>query len=213
MKQQEGKRKVNLKKNSDFKPIKRFHWFLIDEFRDIRVLLVEIQSLEDKETDLIIKEALIKYTIIKTVSIFENFFKSMAFHIGSDISIELDKVLKKGFEEDRGSALAHSYPHSNPKMVIAMYKKLLNRDMVDDAQTYFDNFNNEGIEHEVYHIRRIPLLSRNWDNFYRLFEYRNKIIHEGFSPSVKYSELRNMVGATFDVMAVAQEYGWKFDLH
>jgi len=134
----------------------------------------------------------------------------MAFHIGSDISIELDKVLKKGYEENRGKALADSLTHSNPKVVVDMYKKLLNRDMIEDAETYFDNFNNEGIEHEIYHIRKIPLISKNWDNFYKLFEYRNKIIHESFSPSITYSELRRMVGAVFDVMAVSQSYGWKF---
>ena len=211
MTKKDKKVKVRLKKNSEFKPIRNFHLFLINEFRKTRSILVEIQSLQNNGTDLIIKNALMEYTIIKTVSIFENFFKSMAFLIGSDISIELDKVLKKGYEENRGKALADSLTHSNPKVVVDMYKKLLNRDMIEDAETYFDNFNNEGIEHEIYHIRKIPLLSKNWDNFYKLFEYRNKIIHESFSPSIKYSELRKMVGAIFDVMAVSQSYGWKFD--
>jgi len=205
------KKKVRLRKNSEFKPIKNFHHFLIREFTKTKSILVEIQSLQNNGTDSIIKNALIEYVIIKTVSIFENFFKSMAHLIGSDISIELDKVLKKGFEENRGKALADSFHHSNPEVVVDMYRKLLNRDIIEDAETYFDNFNNEGIEHEIYHIRNIPLLSKNWDNFYKLFRYRNKIIHEFFSPSIKYSELRKMVGAVYDVMAVAQTYGWKFD--
>jgi len=199
--------KVRLKKNSEFKPVRNFHLFLKREFNSIRIILVEIQTLHDNGTDLIIKNALIEYTIIKTVSTFEHFFKSMAFQIGSDISIEIDKVLKKGYDENRGKALADSLSHSNPKVVVDMYKKLLNRDMIKDAETYFDNFNNEGIEHEIYHIRKIPLLSKNWNNFYKLFEYRNKIVHEDFSPLIKYSDLRKMVGAVFDVMAVAQSYG------
>lgn len=211
MTEKDKKVKVRLKKNSEFKPIKNFHHFLMYEFKNIRIILVEIQSLQNTGTDLIVKNALIEYTIIKTVSIFEHFFKSIAFRVGSDISIELDKVLKKGYEENRGKALADSFTHSNPKVVVDMYKKLLNRDLIKDAETYFDNFNNEGIEHEIYHIRKIPLLSKNWDNFYKLFEYRNKIVHESFSPSIKYSELRKMVGAVFDVMAVAQSYVWKFD--
>ena len=167
--------------------------------------------MENRGTDLIIKNALIEYTIIKTVSIFENFFKSLAFYVGSDIKIELNKVLKKGYDENRGKALVDSITHSNPKIVVDMYKKLLDRDIIKDAATYFDNFNNEGIEHEVYHIRKIPLLSKNWDNFYKLFECRNKLVHESVTPSVTYSELRNMVGAVFDVMAVAQSYGWNFE--
>lgn len=207
------KTKVRLKRNSKFKPVKRFHLYLIHEFKIIRTILVEIQSLQDSGTDLIIKKALMEYAIIKTVSTFEHFFKSMAFLIGSDISIELDKVLKKGYEENRGKALVDSLSHSNPKVVVEMYEKLLNRDLIKDAEIYFDNFNNEGIEHVIYHIRKIPLLSKNWENFYILFEYRNKIVHEHFSPLIKYSELRNMVGAVFDVMAVAQSYGWKFGSH
>lgn len=213
MAEKDKKIKVRLKKNSKFKSIKNFHRFLIHEFEKTRLILVEIQSLQNNGGDLIIKNALIEYAIIKTVSIFENFFKSMAFLIGSDISIELDKLLQKGYEENRGKALTDSLSHSNPKVVANMYKKLLNRDIMEDAETYFDNFNNEGIEHEIYHIRKIPLLSKNWDNFYKLFEYRNKIIHESFSLSIKYSELRKMIGAVFDVMAVSQSYGWKFGLH
>lgn len=202
--------RVRIKKNSELEPIRNFHHFLINEFRKMRLILIEIQSLCDTGTDSVIKDELIKYSIIKTVLIFEHFFKSMAFYIGSDISVELDKVLKKGYEENRGKALVDSLAHSNPAAVVDMYKKLLNRDMIEDTETYFDNFNNEGVEHEIYHIRKIPLLSKNWDNFYKLFKYRRKIIHENFSPSLKYSELRKMIGAVFDVMAVSQEYGWNF---
>lgn len=210
MTENDKKAKVRFKKNSEFKPIKNFHHFLGGEFRLIKTILVEIQLLHS-DTDLIIKNALIEYTIIKTVSIFEHFFKSMAFRVGSDISIELDKVLRKGYEENRGQALVDSFSHSNPKVVVELYRKLLDRDIIKDAETYFDNFNNEGIEHEVYHIRKIPLLRNNWNNFYKLFGYRNKIIHESLSPSIKYSELRKMIGAVFDVMAVSQSYGWKYD--
>ena len=71
--------KVRLKKNSEFKIIKNFHHFLIDEFIKTRFMLVEIQSLQNNGTDLIIKNALIEYTIIKTVSIFENFLNQWHF--------------------------------------------------------------------------------------------------------------------------------------
>ena len=213
MSKNDKKKRVRLKKNSEFKPIGKFHLYLIHEFKILRTIMVEIQSLEDSDTDLIIKKALIEYALIRTVSTFEYFFKSMAFHVGSDISVELDKVLKSGYEENRGRALADSFSHSNPKEVIEMYEKLLNRDLIEDAETYFDNFNNEGIEHEIYHIRGIPLLSKNWDNFYHLFEYRNKIVHEHFSPLIKYSELRKMIGSVFDMMAVAQSIGWNFGTH
>ena len=213
MSKNDKKKKVRLKKNSEFKPIGRFHLYLIREFKILRTIMVEIQSLQDSGTDLIIKKALIEYVMIRMVSTFEYFFKSIAFHIGSDISVELDRVLKSGYEENRGKALVDSFSHSNPKVVVEMYGKLLNRDLIQDAETYFDNFNNEGIEHKIYHIRGIPLLSKNWDNFYRLFEYRNKMVHEHFSPLIKYSELRNMIGSVFDMMAVAQSIGWNFDLH
>jgi hypothetical protein len=206
------KRKVRrFRKNSEFKPIKNFHHFLSHEFRLIKTILVEIQLLQNNDTDLIVKNALIEYVIIKTVSIFEYFFKSMSFHIGCNILVELDRVLRKGYEENRGQALVDTFSHSNPQEVVELYRKLLNRDIIKDAETYFDNFNNEGIEHETYHIRKIPLLRNNWNNFYKLFEYRNKIVHENLSPSIKYSELRKMIGAVFDVMAVSQSYGWKYD--
>lgn len=211
MTENDKKRRVRFKTNSELKPVKNFHHFLLGEFRLIKTILVEIQLLQNSDTDLIVKNALIEYTIIKTVSIFEYFFKSMAFLIGSNIKVELDKVLKKGYEENRGQALVDSFSYSNPKEVVELYKKLLDKDTIKDAETYFDNFNNEGIEHAVYHIRNIPILRKNWNNFHKLFEYRNKIVHEGLSPSIKYSELRNMVGAVFDVMAVSQSYGWKYD--
>ena len=200
----EGKKqKVRLKKNSEFKPIKNFHFFLKCEFNLIKTILVEIQSLSNNDTDVIIKNALIRYSIIKTVSTFEYFFKSLAFHIGSDISIELDKVLKGEYQKNRSKALSDSFSYSNPIVVTDLYKKLLNRDIMKDAETYFDQFNNEGVEHEIYHIRKIPLLSKNLTNFYKLFKYRNRLVHENPYVEIKYSELRKMIGAVYDVMVVA----------
>lgn len=201
-----SKAKVRIFKNRELKPIKKFHWYLKSEFKNIKTILVEIQTLEDSGTDAIIKRGLIEYVIIKTVSIFEYFFKSFSHSLGLDISVQLDKVLKQGYDENRSKALVDSWSHSCPRSLSSMYKELLGRDIIKDAETYYDNFNNEGIEHEVYHIRRIPLLSKNWDNFYELFNSRNKIVHENISPSIKYSELRKMVGAVFDVMAISYWY-------
>ena len=205
--QKNKKAKVRLNKNSKELSGINLHHFLKREFYNLKIMLIEIQSLQnDEDTDLIIKKALTERVIIKTVSIFEYFFKSVAHNIGSDVGVELNKVLKDGYEENRGKALSDSFTQSYPPNVINLYKKLLNRDIAKDADDYFSTFNNQGVEHEVYHIRNTPLMRRNWVNFYKLFDCRNKIIHENFTPNIKYSELRKMVGAVFDLMLVSQSF-------
>jgi len=197
------KRQVRIKKNVKLQIIEHPHLYLKKSFKEIKPLMIEIQSI--KEEDKIIRNALIEYVIVKTVTIFEIYFKSLAYEIGSNLGDKLDQILK-GDLTDSGAALAHSFSYANPFSVKDIFSELLEVDIMEDAKKYFDNFNNEGIEHEEYHIRFIPLLSNNLVNFDKLFVYRNKIVHENFSPPIKYTELRKMVGSVFDVMAWSQMY-------
>jgi hypothetical protein len=103
-----NKAKVRIIKNRELKPITNFHLYLRSEFKKIKIILVEIQTLENNGTDEIIKRGLIEYVIIKTVSIFEYFFKSYSHSLGSNISVQLDRVLKQGYETNRSKALVDS---------------------------------------------------------------------------------------------------------
>lgn len=198
------KRPVRIKKDAKLQIIKNTHLYLLKSYREMKPLLIEIQSL--KEEDKILQTALIEYVIIKTVTIFEIYFKSLAFEIGSDLGDKLDKILQGDLKNNGGTALAHSFSYANPFSIKDICLELFGVDIMENAKKYYDDFNNEGIEHEVYHIRHIPLLRNNWMNFEKIFEYRNKIVHENFSPQIRYAELRKMVGSVFDVMAQSQSY-------
>lgn len=197
------KRQVRIKKNVNLQIIRYPHLYLKKSFKEIKPLMIEIQSI--KKEDEIIKNVLIEHVIVKTVTIFEIFFKALAYNVGSSLGEKLDQILK-GDLTDGGTALAHSFNYANPSAVQDVFSELLGVNIMERAKEYFDKFNNEGIEHEEYHIRFIPLLSNNLENFDKLFIYRNKIVHENFSPKIKYSELRKMVGGIFDVMAWSQMY-------
>ncbi len=191
------KRNIKIHKDKEIEIIKLPNGYLTKKFEEIKPLLIEIQCIKKEDEDL--QKALIEYVIIKTVTIFEVFFKALAFKVGSSLGENLDNILK-GNLEDGGNALAQSFNHANPNLVKNIYSELVGIDIMKESMNYFDNFNNEGIEHEKYHIRHIPLLRNNWNNFERIFIYRNKIVHENFSPIIKYSELRKMIGSVFDVM-------------
>lgn len=141
--------------------------------------------------------------IVKTVTIFEVYFKSIAYIVGSKLVNKLNLVLDGNYEDNPASALAHSGSHASPSRVKTIYEELLGIDIMEEAKKYYDNFNNEGVEHESCHIRNIPLLRNNWENFEDIFYYRNKIVHENVLPSIDYRKLRNMVGSVFDAMVIA----------
>lgn len=192
---------VRYRENDTLIPKEKLGRYPITIFKKIKPLLIEIQYLNGKDET--VRTALIEYVIIKTVTIFEVYFKSIAYTIGSKLGGKLDLVLKGNFERDPASAFAHSGSHANPLRVKKIYFELLGVDIMEEAKDYYDNFNNEGIAHEECHIRNIPLLRNNWNNFEDIFYYRNKIVHEDILPSINYCKLRKMIGSVFDAMVVA----------
>jgi len=96
--------------------------------------------------------------------------------------------------------LASSFSYANPKIVMELYDELLGVNFLDIISKYYDDFNNEGIEHDECHIRNIPLLSKNLVNFEKIFKYRNMLVYADNLPSISYVELRKMIGSVFDVL-------------
>ena len=195
------KTKVRYRDNVTLIPKERLGRYPITSFGEIKPLLIEIQFLHNK--DEIIHTALIEHAIVKTVTIFEVYFKSIAYIVGSKLVDKLDLVLSGNYENDPANAFAHSGSHASPSRVKIIYEELLGIDIMEEAKKYYDNFNNEGVEHESCHIRNIPPLRDNWENFDDIFYYRNKIVHENVLPPTDYKKLRNMVGSVFDVMVIA----------
>ena len=133
----------------------------------------------------------------------------MAYHLGSNLGVKLDKVLKGNFTKDRGNALANSFSYANPRIVMNLYDKLLGINFLDELKKSYDGFNNEGIAHDECHIRNIPLLSKNLENFEKIFAYRNLLVHCDDLPVIPYKDLRKMIGSVFDVMANTWIIDWK----
>ncbi len=205
------KRLVQYRKGMRIIPKRDQYNYIRRSFRKLRPVLIEIQY--RKEGD-IVREALIEHSIRKTVTIFEITFKSISYHLGSDIGSDLDVVLKGDFSKDSGTALASSFSFANPKTVMSLYDELLGINFLDELKKYYDEFNNEGVEHEECHIRNIPLLSKNLENFEKIFVYRNLLVHHDNLPVIPYKDLRKMIGSVFDVMVVSWIIDWekKFDL-
>ena len=181
------KQKPKIRKNIKIIPQNQLHRYVRSSFRKLKPVLVQIQFL--KEGDLI-REAMIEHSIRKTVTIFEVTFKSVSYHCGKNRGYELDKIFTETITD---------YTPSSPTLM-KLYYELLGIDFLDEAKKYYDNFNNEGVEHDECHIRNIPRLSKNLGNFVKIFEYRNKLVHEDSLPIIQYKELRKMIGSVFDVM-------------
>lgn len=174
-------------------------WSIIRQFTqtELHPLLQEIRN---RKQDDRIRNVLMNYLLIRTVTVFENFMLNLAvryIHKHKDVAKEL--LIDPKLDDTIGEQLASTRSFINLDDIGLVFSTFLKKD-------FFSEIKNESIRHapdyqyEFEHITYASPLHKNWNKFENIFELRHQIVHHNKLTTLGWKEYRDMIESVLDFM-------------
>lgn len=164
-----------------------------------------IMQLRDRNVNCEVKKILREYAIISAVSIFEYFFKNLAYMMVNRDNIDISRLitkqsileLKKNHPElDDGQILVSVFEFSDPNIVNKVFSQFFGLKLFKSIEI----INNDDPYRNVGGGRPIKI---NWKNFYNMFQFRNNRLHEFTEMNLSNSTVINVIDHSLNIIDIS----------
>ena len=162
-----------------------------------------IEEIKKRHLNDVIRKSLVNYSIIRSVSIFEMYLLNLAHRLArndSDKTKNLFSDIKPSMTlEDQ---LVSVFSFTNLGDINNVFSNFLDGDFLSEIKKESIDYAPD-YWYESEHIPYTKPLHKNWDEFIKIFEIRNDIIHHNKLVNFEYSYLRNLLGNTMQFLMCA----------
>lgn len=183
--------------------------------KEIRPLVNYLQSSADKSLFNQIKN----YIIIRLVSILEDFFKTLVINMVDNYDLPLNvlwndeakvpiSILNEMLSKKnlgmmmKGKIVANEFNFADAKKVNYVFTELLNtNEKFKEVNKEFFDAIKKHVWHDPYrNFKGTRSLEKNWRNFERMFDERNKIVHNMKTTDLSVKEIISLCDNTLNAM-------------